>query len=74
MCCELFLDRKKGMLQWLSLPWVNLPSSLKSSCKTPLRLALGEEVGARVSAVETLGRFGICLCGKEAGLLSGDWG
>ena len=74
MCCGLFLDREKGMLQGLSLPWVNLPTPLRSSCKTPLRLALREEAGARVSAVETPGRFGICLCGKEAALLLGDWG
>lgn len=74
MCCGLFLDREKGMLQWLSLPWVHLPAPLRSSCKIPLRLALGEEVGARVSAVEIPRRFGICLCRKEEALLSVDWG
>lgn len=60
------------MLQWLSLPWVNLPSSLRSSCKL-LRLALGEEVSQGVCCGDSREVWDL-PCGKEAGPAFRDWG
>lgn len=63
------------MLQWLSLPWVNLPSSLRSSCKTSPQAGPRGEVGARVSAVgDSREVWDLPVWEGGGPAFSGDWG